>query len=132
MTNKWGILKDNVNRAFDKLASLGLKIDAAEIAIRNDIRDVRTKIEDAAMKIEGDTSKLGQIAWDVSTIKGIVRSIRDNNLAEDGGLAAVVIIPYRGDPTIIRDGNVIASNSVKHVSLDWYREDRDLNIEVEQ
>ena len=84
------------------------KNDVTRIAIENlltDIKLIEKRMEDLIQKQYSLNKKIDNIIAD--------------NFAESLEYEAVVIVPYRGEPTVIHDGIKQNTDSINKISLRW-------------
>ena len=54
----------------------------------------------------------------IKNTDGIIESLITQNFVDNPAYAAVVLIPYRGKPTFVKDGKVVAEDA-SEVTMTW-------------
>ena len=67
---------------------------------------------------------------DVNNANKIIDTLITQNFVDDPTYAAVVLIPYRGKPTFIKDGKRIAKN-FSEVTITWNAYERSVRFSTE-
>lgn len=92
----------------NRLDDIFAKTNVTRIAIENlltDIKLIEKRMEDLLQKQYSLNKKMDNVIA--------------NNFAESSEYEAVVIIPYRGEPTVIHDGIKQSTDSINEISLRW-------------
>lgn len=67
---------------------------------------------------------------DINNSNKIIETLTTHNFVGNQAYAAVVLIPYRGKPTFVKDGKVIADNA-SEVTMTWDAYEHSVRFSVE-
>ena len=101
-------------------------------------------VEDCAVSVKNLEEKLNNVLLEhvqmhinyselleyIKNTDGIIKSLITQNFVDNPSYAAVVLIPYRGKPTFIKDGKVVAEDA-SEVTMTWDAYERSVRFSTE-
>lgn len=95
------------------------KIEEILTKINNRLDDIFKAIENLLTDIKLIEKRMENLLQKQYSLNKKMDNVIANNFAESSEYEAVVIIPYRGEPTVIHDGIKQNTDSINEISLRW-------------
>ena len=89
-----------------------------------------TKVSASLMKYERLSENYNEMVKAYQNHNETIHTLITQNFVDNPAYAAVVLIPYRGEPTFVKDGNVIAEDS-SEVTMTWDAYERSVRFSTE-
>lgn len=94
------------------------------------VKSLEWKLNDVLLKYAQTDKNYSELLEYIRNTDRIIEALITQNFVDDTKYAAVVLIPYRGKPTFIKDGKVIAENS-SEVTMTWDAYERSVRFSTE-
>ena len=82
------------------------------------VKNLEEKLNDALLKYAQIHKNYSEFLEYTKNTDGIIESLITQNFVDNPTYAAVALIPYRGKPTFVKDGKVVAEDA-SEVTMTW-------------
>nr|DAJ75762.1 MAG TPA: hypothetical protein [Bacteriophage sp.] len=82
------------------------------------VKNLEEKLNDVLLKYAQMSKNYSELLEYIKNTDGIIKSLITQNFVDNPSYAAVVLIPYRGKPTFVKDGKVVAEDA-SEVTMTW-------------
>lgn len=82
------------------------------------VKNLEEKLNDALLKYAQMYENYSELLRNIKNTDGIIESLITQNFVDNPAYAAVVLIPYRGKPTFVKDGKVVVEDA-SEVTMTW-------------
>lgn len=80
--------------------------------------DLRLQVGEMALECKRASDDCKKLLEDINNSNKVVETLITQNFVDNPAYAAVVLIPYRGKPTFVKDGKVVAKDA-SEVTMTW-------------
>ena len=94
------------------------------------VKNLEEKLNDALLKYAQIHKNYSEFLEYTKNTDGIIESLITQNFIDNPAYKAVVLIPYRGKPTFIKDGKVVAEDA-SGVTMTWDAYDHYIRFSTE-
>lgn len=94
------------------------------------VKNLEEKLNDILLKYAQMSRSYNNLVDHTINADGAIEALITQNFVNNPEYAAVVLIPYRGKPTFVKDGKVIAKNS-SEVTMTWDAYERSVRFSTE-
>lgn len=94
------------------------------------VKNLGKKLNDILLKYAQTHKNYSEFLEYVKNTDGIIESLITQNFVNNPAYAAVALIPYRGKPTFIKDGKVVAEDA-SEVTMTWDAYERSVRFSTE-
>lgn len=94
------------------------------------VKNLEEKLNNILLKYVQMHTNYNELLEYIKNDDGIIESLITQNFVDNPAYAAVVLIPYRGKPTFIKDGKVVAEDA-SEVTMTWDAYERSVRFSTE-
>lgn len=94
------------------------------------VKNLEEKLNNILLKYVQMHTNYSELLEYIKNDGGIIKSLITQNFVDNPAYAAVVLIPYRGKPTFVKDGKVVAEDA-SEVTMTWDAYERSVRFSTE-
>lgn len=94
------------------------------------VKNLEEKLNNILLKYVQMHTNYSELLEYIKNDGGIIESLITQNFVNNPAYAAVALIPYRGKPTFIKDGKVVAEDA-SEVTMTWDAYERSVRFSTE-